>query len=110
MTALCYHLMVRSATENPDCPVWEGPTFGRWKSWILQIRCIPWPEKCSYFRSQHIGAKEQMRAVYDVVWESPLALEYLFDHSTFLPGAGFGITLQAYTVRAHISPWKASSM
>ena len=29
-----------------------------------------------------------MRAVYDVLWESPLALEYLFDHSTFLPGAG----------------------
>ena len=30
-----------------------------------------------------------MRAVYDVLWESPVALEYLFDHSTFLPGAGW---------------------
>ncbi|CAE7946615.1 unnamed protein product [Symbiodinium sp. KB8] len=34
------------------------------------------------------AVEEQMRAVYDVVWESPLALEYLFNHSTFLPGAG----------------------
>ena len=49
--------------------------------------------------------------MYDVVWESPLALEYLFDHSTFLPGAGFGMTTaNAQCLDAHISPWKVSSM
>ncbi|CAE7399769.1 unnamed protein product [Symbiodinium necroappetens] len=48
--------------------------LGRSSLWPLEILDLADPE--------------QMRAVYDVVWESPLALEYLFDHSTFLPGAG----------------------